>query len=99
MTAGGNSRLPDIRRMFADIGFKNHDAEFHANFTGADNFVGVVAASPVELLQESYSSVFTNPQTTQNDLAMGSINGSVNVTDTFKVSGVSYYRSFRQHHT
>ncbi|RUO98471.1 TonB-dependent receptor [Hyphomicrobium sp.] len=88
----------DIRRMFADIGFKNHDAEFHANFTGADNFVGAVAASPVELLDQSYSAVFTNPQTTQNDMAMGSVNGSVNVTDTLKVSGVSYYRSFRQHH-
>jgi len=88
----------NIRRMFADIGFKNHDAEFHANFTGADNFIGAVAASPVELLDQSYSDVFTNPQTTQNDMAMGSLNGSVNVTDTLKVSGVSYYRRFNQRH-
>jgi iron complex outermembrane receptor protein len=88
----------DIRRMFADIGFKNHDAEFHANFTGADNFVGAVSASPVELLDQSYSAVYTNPQTSQNDMAMGSVNGSVNVTDTFKVSGVSYYRRYNQHH-
>lgn len=88
----------DIRRMFADIGFKNHDAEFHANFTGADNFVGAVTASPIELLDQSYSSVFTNPQTTQNDMAMGSLNGSVNVSKTFNLSGVTYYRSFRQHH-
>lgn len=88
----------NIRRMFADIGFKNHDAEFHANFTGADNFVGAVAASPVELLDQSYSDVFTSPQTTQNDMAMGSLNGSVNVTDTLKVSGVGYYRRFNQHH-
>ena len=88
----------DIRRIYADIGFKNHDAEFHANFTGADNFVGVVAATPVEMLEQSYSSVFTNPQTTQNDMAMGSVNGSVNVSDTLKISGVSYYRRFNQHH-
>ncbi|WP_409561904.1 TonB-dependent receptor domain-containing protein [Hyphomicrobium sp. MC8b] len=88
----------DIRRTFADIGFKNHDAEFHANFTGADNFVGAVTASPVQLLDESYSAVYTNPQTTQNDMAMGSVNGSVNVTDTLKVSGVGYYRRFNQHH-
>ncbi|WP_414461530.1 TonB-dependent receptor domain-containing protein [Hyphomicrobium sp. DY-1] len=88
----------DIRRTFADIGFKNHDAELHANFTGADNFVGAVTASPVQLLDESYSAVYTNPQTTQNDMAMGSVNGSVNVTDTLKVSGVGYYRRFNQHH-
>ena len=86
----------DIRRMFADLGFKNHDAEFHVNFTGADNFVGAVTASPVELLAQSYSDVFTNPQTTNNDLAMASVNGSVAVTDTLNVSGVGYYRNFRQ---
>ncbi|MBS0252483.1 MAG: TonB-dependent receptor, partial [Proteobacteria bacterium] len=88
----------DIRRTFADIGFKNRDAEFHANFTGADNFVGAVTASPIQLLDQSYSAVYTNPQTTQNDMAMGSVNGAVNVTNTLKVSGVSYYRRFNQHH-
>jgi iron complex outermembrane recepter protein len=88
----------DIRRMYADLGFKNHDAEFHVNFSGADNFVGAVTASPVELLAQSYSDVFTNPQTTNNDLAMGSVNGSVALTDTLKMSGVGYYRNFRQSH-
>jgi len=88
----------NIRRMFADLGFKNHDAEFHANFTGADNFVGAVTASPTELLDQSYSAVYTNPQTTQNDMAMGSLNGSVNVTKTLNISGVTYYRRFNQHH-
>jgi outer membrane cobalamin receptor len=28
----------DIKRMYADLGFKNSDAEFHLNYTGADNF-------------------------------------------------------------
>lgn len=88
----------DIRRMYADLGFKNRDAEFHVNFTGADNFVGAVAASPVELLARDYSDVYTSPQTTKNELAMGAVNGSVALTDTLKISGVGYYRNFRQHH-
>ena len=36
----GSSR---IRRMYADIGAKGTDSEFHLNFTGADNFIGAAA--------------------------------------------------------
>ncbi len=41
-----------IRRMYADIGAKGTDSEFHLNFTGADNFIGAITASPVELLEQ-----------------------------------------------
>lgn len=88
----------DIRRIYADLGFKNREAEFHVNFTGADNFVGAVTAAPVELLDLDYSRTYTSPQTTDNDLAMVSVNGSVKATETTTVSGVAYYRHFKQKH-
>ncbi|MBN9247732.1 MAG: TonB-dependent receptor [Hyphomicrobium sp.] len=89
----------EIHRMYADLGFKNREAEFHVNFTGADNFVGAVSASPVQLLDEGWNRVYTNPQTTQNDMEMVSINGSVKATNTLTFSGVTYYRHFQQAHT
>jgi outer membrane receptor protein involved in Fe transport len=88
----------EIHRMYADLGFKNRDAEFHVNFTGADNFVGAVTAAPVQLLDEGWNRVYTNPQTTQNDMEMVSINGSVKATNTLTFSGVTYYRHFKQAH-
>jgi len=88
----------EIHRMYADLGFKNRDAEFHVNFTGADNFVGAVTAAPVQLLDEGWNRVYTNPQTTQNDMEMVSINGSVKTTNTLTFSGVTYYRYFQQAH-
>jgi outer membrane receptor protein involved in Fe transport len=88
----------EIHRMYADLGFKNRDAEFHVNFTGADNFVGAVTASPVQLLDEGWNRVYTNPQTTQNDMDMVSMNGSVKATNTLTFSGVTYYRHFQQAH-
>lgn len=88
----------EIHRMYADLGFKNREAEFHVNFTGADNFVGAVTAAPVQLLDLGWDRVYTNPQTTQNDMEMVSINGSVKATDTLTFSGVTYYRHFRQAH-
>jgi iron complex outermembrane receptor protein len=88
----------DIRRMYADLGFKNSDVEFHANFTGADNFVGVVAASPQQLLNLGWNKAFTSPQTTDNKMTMESLNGTVKATDTLSFSGVTYIRNFSQFH-
>jgi hypothetical protein len=87
-----------IRRMYADVGAKGTDSEFHLNFTGADNFIGAVAASPVELLNEGWNKVFTNPQTTTNVVEMPSINGTVRLTDTLALSGLAYYRHYNQQH-
>ncbi|WP_088343978.1 MULTISPECIES: TonB-dependent receptor [Rhodomicrobium] len=87
-----------VRRMYGDLGVKNRDSEFHLNFTGASNFFGVAAPSPVELLEQDWSKTFTTPQTTKNDMAMLSANGTVVVTPTLSVSGVAYLRRFRQKH-
>ncbi len=88
----------EIKRMYADLGFKTEDAEFHVNFTGAKNFVGAVTAAPVELLALDYTRTYTFPQTTDNEVKMVSLNGTVSVTDTLKLSGVAYRRRFTQKH-
>jgi len=87
-----------IRRMYADLGVKNEGNEFHINLTGADNFVGVTAAAPVELLALGWNRTFTSPQTTENKMAMVSTNGSVKATPDLTFSGVGYYRWFQQQH-
>lgn len=85
-----------IQRMYADVGFKTSDAEFHLNYTGAETLVGVVTASPVELLDYQWTRTFTSPQETESKLAMFSLNGTVQATETLSLSGVGYYRNFRQ---
>ena len=85
-----------VRRMYADLGYKTEDIEFHVNFTAAKNFVGAVTAAPVELLALDYARTFTSPQTTENDVKMVSANGTVTVTDTPKISAIAYHRTFKQ---
>jgi len=87
-----------IRRMYTDIGARGDGTEFHLNFTGAANFVGVTAAAPVQLLDLNWSNTFTSPQTTKNEMTMISLNGSVAATPTLTFSGVTYWRWFRQSH-
>ena len=88
----------DIRRMYADLGFKNSDVEIHANFTAADNFYGVGAASPVQLLDKGWNLAFTTPQTTVNKMTMEFLTYAVKATDILSFSGVSYLRQFSQFH-
>lgn len=88
----------EIRRMYADLGYKNQTAEVHLNLTAADNFVGVTAAAPVQLLGIGWNRTFTSPQTTKNEVLMPALNASVNVTPTLSFAGVAYYRKFKQSH-
>ena len=87
-----------IRRMYADIGARGDHSEFHLNFTGAANFVGVTAAAPEQLLDLNWANTFTSPQTTKNQVAMISANGNIEVSPTWSLQGVGYYRWFKQSH-
>jgi outer membrane receptor protein involved in Fe transport len=88
----------DIRRLYGDLGARGDGGEFHLNVTAADNFVGVAAATPVQLLADGWDRVFTVPQTTRNVMEMVSANGTVAAGDALKLSGVAYYRHFTQQH-
>jgi outer membrane receptor protein involved in Fe transport len=87
-----------VRRMYGDLGYRGADSEFHVNFTGASNFFGVAAPSPVELLNQDWSKTFTTPQTTKNEMAMLSVNGTKAISPTLSLSGVAYVRAFKQKH-
>ena len=74
-------------------------SEFHVNFTGADSHVGVTAAVPEELIDfAGQERTFTSPQITDSEMQMVSVNGIVQATSTLSLSGVGYYRHFKQSH-
>ncbi len=87
-----------LRRVYADVGIRGDDSEFHVNFTGASNRFGAAAATPIQLLNKDWGAIFTSPQTYQNKLAMLNATGSVQLSDTWTVKGNVYLRSFRQKH-
>ena len=87
-----------LRRVYADVGARGDQAEFHVQFTGASNDFGVAAATPVELLNQNWASIYTVPQTTHNQLAFLTATGSWKPTDTWSIDGNVYYRGFWQSH-
>jgi iron complex outermembrane recepter protein len=85
----------DIKRFYGDIGLKGTFAEVHLNLTAAENHFGATAAAPIELLQRSWSNTFTSPQTQDLDAYMPSLSASVKATNTLTLSGVGYYRRYK----
>ena len=87
-----------LRRMYVDFGARGDETEYHVNFTGADNFLGAVAATPIEMLNQKWSSVYTWPQTTHLQLAFLTANINHSFSDTLSLQAISYSRGFRQAH-
>jgi iron complex outermembrane receptor protein len=88
----------ELRRIYTDVGVRGDDTEFHLNFTGASNRFGAAAATPIEMLNRSWSAIYTTPQTYKNQLAFLNATGSYRISDTWTVKGNAYIRSFRQQH-
>jgi iron complex outermembrane recepter protein len=87
-----------LRRVFADFGARGDQTEFHLTFTGADNFFGAAAATPIQMLSQNWSSVYTIPQTTHNELTFSTASASWKPSDTLTFQGNLYYRGFWQSH-
>ena len=87
-----------LRRLYADLGARGDQTEFHVTFTGASNSFGAAAATPVEMLSQNWSSIYTVPQTTENQLAFLTASASWKPTDTWTYQANVYYRAFRQSH-
>jgi iron complex outermembrane receptor protein len=87
-----------VRRIYGDVGVRGDETEFHVSFTGADNKLGSVAATPIEMLNQRWSSVFTWPQTTHLQLAFLQANAKWTPTDTLTLQANTYFRAYRAAH-
>lgn len=88
-----------LRRLYADAGLRGDgNTEFHLTLTEADNHFGAAAATPMEMLSRDWSSVYTIPQTTHNQLTFLTASASWKPSDTLTYQAVAYYRHFAQAH-
>ena len=87
-----------IRRVYADLGYQNGRSELDFNVTAADNLFGAAATTPIQLIQQNYASVFTTPQSDHNQMVMATLEGKLQVSDTFSIAGTLYYRFYNQNH-
>ena len=87
-----------LLRAYADIGYRAEGLEAHVNFTGAKNYFGAAAFTPMPLLAQNWNSIYTNPQTFDQQVGMVNLQGNYDVSNTLKLSGNLYYRGYSNRH-
>jgi iron complex outermembrane recepter protein len=88
----------NLQRAYADLGYRTQDSEFHAIASFGRSLLGVQGVTPVPLVNQQYNSVFTTPQTTNNQAGLAQITGRFDLTPTWSVASNFYYRQFDQFH-
>ncbi|HEY8006423.1 MAG TPA: TonB-dependent receptor [Methylocella sp.] len=89
-----------LYRFYSDLGYRTPGNEIHFTASGADNTLGVIGPTPVQLLEQlGDSAVFTSPQTTVNTVGTIAFNGKFDINPQWSIASNFYMRSFEQHHT
>ena len=88
----------DLARVFGDLGWRDGRSELHLITLAATTAAGTAAATPIQLLDRDIRSVYTTPQSTDNQSALLALNGNSALTSTWSLQGNVYVRAFRQHH-
>ncbi|WP_244395933.1 TonB-dependent receptor [Beijerinckia indica] len=86
-------------RLYGDIGYRTPDAEVHFIANGGQSLLGVVGPTPFSLVSNDYRSVFTSPQTTDNQAGSLALTSRFPLSATWTVNSNFYMRAFKQIHT
>ncbi len=88
----------NLERAYADLGYRSQDSEVHAIGSFGRSYFGVLASTPQVLVNQQYNSVFTNPQTTNNQAGLAQLTGRFDVAPNWTINSNFYVRQFDQFH-
>ena len=82
-----------VNQGFGKIGWENDRSDVDLSFTFADNNMQGVGPTPVNMLQEGWSTIYTAPDITKNTLYFVTLKGSHQFTDELQLTGNVYNRN------
>ncbi|WP_026597245.1 TonB-dependent receptor [Methylobacterium sp. 77] len=85
-----------IGRLYADLGYRAPDSEFHLIAAGARTFFGAAGAAPVDFTRNNPRAIFTYPQTSTTEMGTIQLTGRVDVSPSWELAGNAYFRRFSQ---
>ncbi|MCJ2059596.1 TonB-dependent receptor [Methylobacterium sp. J-048] len=87
-----------IGRLYADLGYRTPDSEFHLIGMAARSFFGAAAATPVDFSHVDPRAIFTYPQTTTTEVGTIQLTGRADLSPTWDLAGNAYFRRFSQNY-
>ncbi|MEL6063283.1 MULTISPECIES: TonB-dependent receptor [unclassified Methylobacterium] len=85
-----------IGRLYADLGYRSQDSEFHLIGLAARSFYGAAAATPVDFTHVDPRAIFTYPQTQTTQVGTLQLTGRVDISPTWDLAGNAYFRRFSE---
>ena len=89
----------NAQRFLADLGYRTQDSETHLIGQFGRSLLGVQGTTPQVLVNQQYNSVFTTPQTTNNQAGQAQLLSRFDITPHWSVASSFYIRQFDQFHT
>jgi iron complex outermembrane receptor protein len=86
-----------LRQAYADLGYEDGRLALHVSGTFADNYLGALGPTPVQLLALDPQAIFTYPQSVQNEAQLLQLSASDRLTDSAQLALNLYHRHFLQH--
>jgi iron complex outermembrane recepter protein len=87
----------NLTQGYMDFGWENNPFTVHLSVSAADNVIGAVGPTPIQLLEEDPRNVFTYPQSMHNEAELVQLTATYKPADFVLLSGDVYYRHFNQH--
>lgn len=87
-----------IGRLYADLGYRSQDSEFHLIGLAARSFYGAAAATPVDFTHVDPRAIFTYPQTQTTQVGTIQLTGRADISPTWDLAGNAYYRRFGENY-
>jgi iron complex outermembrane recepter protein len=92
-----NHSPTNLTQGYFDLGWAKDEWTAHLSVSAADNVIGGVGPTPVQLLQQNIQNVFTYPQWMHNEAELVQLTTTYQPSDFVLLSGDFYYRHFLQH--
>lgn len=89
----------NAQRFLVDLGYRSQDSETHLIGQFGRSLLGVQGVTPQVLVQQQYNSVFTTPQTTNNQAGQAQLLSRFDLSPHWSVASSFYVRQFDQFHT
>jgi iron complex outermembrane receptor protein len=86
-----------LRQAYLDLGYEHGGLALHLSGSFADNYLGALGPTPVQLLAINPAAIFTSPQSMTNEAQLLQLSVAEHFSDTLQGNLSLYQRHFLQH--
>ncbi|WP_246189645.1 TonB-dependent receptor plug domain-containing protein, partial [Methylacidimicrobium cyclopophantes] len=83
-----------VKQLFGKIGYHNEETgtDVHLSYTGADNLINTLGPTPLSMLEQSYTMIYTGPNPQTDNLNLVNLIATQKLNEDWTLGGNAYFR-------